>query len=108
MLPACCLKSQSSLRFPSSRNPELFLHRLVTLAWLQAGRLRLSRYQTGACWGPATLKAAPGGLSRGSISSAALPAHVCAHVALPYHTPADLHAERNSFPPQAPYFTFDI
>lgn len=116
MLTSCCfllayeIPELPSVSFLPLQKLKLFLHCVVTLAWLQGGRLHLAHYQAGVCWGPGALKSAPGGLNRGSISSAALPAlvDVCAHVALPYHTPADLHGERNSFPVQAPYLTFDI
>lgn len=111
MLPACCLKSQSSLRSPSSPSGT---PNCSSTAWSRLHGCRLE-----GCISVAIRREHVGdqphlnqplvvsaeGLS---ISSAALPAHVCAHVALPYHTPADLHAERNSFPPQAPYLTFDI
>lgn len=94
LLPVACVWNSKlpSVSLPPLRNPKLFLHCVVTLAWLQGARLHLTRYQAGACWGPGTLKSAPGGLNRGSIASAALPAlvDVWTHVALPYHTPADL------------------
>lgn len=117
MLTGCCLSLAYEIpelplvSLVPLRNPKLFLPCFVTLAWLQGGRLRLTRYQAGACWGPSTLQSAPGALNRiYCVSSAALPAlvDVCAHVALLYHTPAEVHRKRNSFPAQAPYLTSDI
>lgn len=116
-LGSCCLllvyeiPALPSVSLVPLWNPKLFLDCVVTLAWLQGGRLHLTRYQAGACWGASTLQSAPGALNRiCCVSSAALPAlvDVCAHVALLYHTPADLHRQRNSFPLQASYLTSDI
>lgn len=106
MLTGCCLSLAYKIpelplvSFVPLRNPELFLPCFVTLAWLQGGRLRLTRYQAEACWGPSTLQSAPGALNRiYCVSSAALPAlvDVCAHVALLYHTPAELAAQGEEF-----------
>lgn len=103
LVAACCLSSLRKL--------ELLLHCVDTLAWLQGGRLHLTRYQAGACWGPGTIKSAPGGLSRGSITSTALPALVdgCAcGSSLSHSCRSGGIGERNSFPVQAPSLTSDV
>lgn len=93
---------------------------MLALPWLQGGGLHLAlRYLVGTEGDPGTLKFASGGLKGGCSFSTTLLGLVyvclsvcvyCMCVPVPhvYHSPADLHWERNSFTVQAPYLTLGI